>query len=141
MAKFNFQKWLLRKTKEEPKIYQWDKAATSVMNRIRETGEHPIGAFSAAWGMGDYDRPDPHCVGYVVLFTDRFWLMPRIIWDEPQVTEFKGEVVSQIEVLDVEDPANWRMYNLSINRGWLRLALWPPRHGGQEAYALFRKFC
>lgn len=140
MDAFNFREWLTEKCRQEPRVYKWDRAAKFVLAQIRSTGEQPFAAFHCEWAGGDYDQPDPHDIGYAVLFEECFWLVSPIWLDERQCVKFQARGISKLKILPFDDPNNWRMYNFSINDCWLRLSVWPARGGGHDAFTAFKRY-
>jgi len=137
---FDFRKWLVEKMEAEPKIYRWDHAVKRVMGHIAKTGEQPAAAFNGDWAMGDYDRPKLQDVGDIVLFEARVWLVGSYTARKEEPLEVNARTIRNLDLMNPDDQANWRMYNLSINNQWLRLGIWPQRDGGQQAIRSFGRY-
>lgn len=138
MGKFDFNKW---KSAAYRRGERWanSRAMRRVTQHIGDTGEQPTAAFVGMWNANSKSAAVLESAGIIVLFPDRFWLIPELD-AETDLDGFKEIPWAGISsVSEIADSDEFRhAHEISLNRGNIRITTVQPSEKA-EALKAFRK--
>ena len=130
-----FIKWHDEQAREYPRFFRHNAAMRKVTYHIGDTGEEVEAAFHGMWMSAD--RKD-HCVGLIVLFADRFWLVPDGYETGPcRFRETPYSAFRTVRKLNPDADDNPNSFNLDFGEGKFYLSVGHHETAPDEAFEAF----
>lgn len=126
MKEFDFSLWN-REAYGRGEIWANSSAVRRVTQHIGETGEQPTAAFACMWNTNKKSTAALEDSGIVVLFPDRFWLIPGTNTDVAPggFREIPWSGINSVsDIPDGDDLEHF--HDIALNRGNIKITLVQP---------------